>query len=117
ALIVTAIGSQGQGPYYQRVYRANSDGTNFTQVANIDSTRTGGMVDIAISPNNDVFVLTVHIEEGHYKEIIFHISNNNEISRFIEISAGRDPKSIDVDSKGNVWFCTTVGVFRVVPSR
>ena len=27
----------------------------------------------------------------------------------------KNPKSIDVDSNGNVWFCTTVGVFKIAP--
>ena len=47
--------------------------------------------------------------------MIYRISNDTEISMFMEISGGRDPKSIDVDSNGNIWFGTTVGVFRIVP--
>jgi len=108
ALIVTAKGSKGQGPYYQRVYRADADGTNLVQIANLDSGRTGGMVDIAVGPENDVFVLTIQVGS----EVIYRIDQNNTVSEFIVMGTGRDPKSIDVDPAGNVWFCTTVGVFR-----
>ena len=109
-LIVTAAGSQGQGPYYQRVYRADADGTNLIEVANLDSGRPYGMVDIAIGPDNELFVLTVQEDA----EIIYRISQDNDVSEFIVMGMGRDPQSIDVDPDGNVWFCTTVGVFRAV---
>jgi len=110
ALIVTAHGSKGLGPLYQRIYRANIDGTNLVQVANLDSERICGMVDIAVGPDNDLYVLTIH--EGF--EGIHRIDQNNTVSKFITFNAGRDPKSIDVDPSGNVWFCTTIGIFRVI---
>jgi len=114
ALIVTAIGSQGQGPYYQRVYRADADGTNLTQVANLDSERIGGMVDVAVGPEDDVFVLTCHRGREDFREEIHRIDQSNTVSKFMVFSAGNDPKSIDVDPAGNLWFCTTVGVFWAV---
>ena len=113
ALIVTVEGSKGQGPLYQRVYRADAEGTNLTKVAELDSKRIAGMVDISIGPENEVYVLTCQ-QNSRLTEIIYRISNKNEISEFLEISAGRDPKSLDVDLNGNVWFCTTVGVFCAV---
>ena len=110
ALIVTAAGSQGQGPYYQRVYRADADGKNLTKVANLDSSRPYGMVDIAIGSDNDIYVLTCQEDS----EVIYRLDKNNTLSEFIIIGTGRDPKSIDVDPAGNLWFCTAVGVFRAV---
>lgn len=110
ALIVTAAGSQGQGPYYQRVYRADADGKNLTEVANLDSSRPYGMVDISIGPGGEIFVLTVQEDA----EIIYRISQDNNVSEFIVMGTGRDPKSLDVDPVGNIWFCTTVGIFCAV---
>ena len=112
AFIVTARGSPGRGPFYQRVYRANADGTGLIQVASMDCNRTGGMVDIAVGPDDDLFVLALQDDS----EQIYHIDRNNTVSEFLIISTGRDPKSIDVDPEGNVWFCTTVGVFRITAS-
>lgn len=112
ALIVTAEGSKGHGPYYQRVYRADADGTNLTQIATLDSNRIAGMVDIAVGPNNDVFVLTCQ-KNQRFSEVFYRINSENEVTKFLEMGAGRDPKSMDIDPAGNVWFCTTVGIFRV----
>lgn len=112
ALIVTARGSLGQGPFYQRVYRANADGSNLVEIANFDSDRTCGMVDIAVAPNNDIFVLSVQ----ESSEMIYRIDQNNAISVFVDIFIGNDPKSIDVDPHGNLWFSTTTGIFRVTPN-
>lgn len=113
ALIVTAVGSMGQGPYYQRVYRADADGTSLTLIANLDSERIAGMVDIAVGPNNsEVFVLTVQKIDGVFFDPIYRVDENGTVSEFIRICAGRDPKSIDVDPAGNVWFSTMLGVFR-----
>ena len=114
--IVTALGSKGHGPYYQRVYRADADGTNSIEIANFDSGRIGGMVDICVDMDTNVFILVCLGKTGD-GEAIYRISNDMEISKIVEIRAGRDPQSIDVDSDGNLWFCTTVGVFRVTPSE
>jgi streptogramin lyase len=84
-----------------------------TQIANLDSERIAGMVDIAVGTDNAVYVLTCQIGS----ETIYRIDQSNTVSEFLSIRTGRDPKSIDVDSNGNLWFCTTVGVFRVTPSR
>ncbi|MFC1902496.1 hypothetical protein ACFLX4_00290 [Chloroflexota bacterium] len=113
AFIVTARGSPGRGPFYQRVYRANADGTDLVQVASMDCNRTGGMVDISFGLDNDLFVLALQDDS----ERIYHIDQNNTVSGLLTINPGRDPKSIDVDPEGNVWFCTTVGVFRVTGSK
>ncbi len=117
--IVTALGSKLQGPYYQRVYRANADGTNLIEIANFDSERIAGMVDISVDMDNNVFVLICLQKTGDggpiYREAIYRIDNDMEISKIVEIRAGRDPQSIDVDSDGNIWFSTTVGVFRATP--
>ena len=118
--IVSALGSKGDGPYYQRVYRANADGTNLIEIANFDSGRVGGQVDISVDMDNNVFVLICLGKTGDpvsWGEAIYRIDNDMEISKIVEIRAGRDPKSIDVDSDGNIWFCTTVGVFRATPSE
>ncbi|MBA7561438.1 hypothetical protein ES708_03076 [subsurface metagenome] len=116
AFIVTAQLSKTLGGFYQRVYQANSDGTNLTEIANFDCERVGGMVDIAMDNNNNIFVLVCLGKTG-VGEAIYRIGNNMEISKLIEIRGGRDPESIDVDSEGNVWFCTAVGVFRLIHSE
>ncbi len=118
-IIVNAIGSKLQGPYYQRVYRANADGTNLIEIANFDSSRIFGMVDISVDMDNNVFVLICleQTEDRTGSEAISRIDNDMEISKIVEIRGGRDPKSIDVDSDGNIWFSTTVGVFRATPSE
>ncbi len=119
--IVTALGSKLQGPYYQRVYRANADGTNLIEIANFDSGRIGGMVDISVDIDHNVYVLIClgKTEDGEviYRDAIYRIDNDMEISKIVEIRGGRDPKSIDVDSDGNIWLPTTVGVFRATPSE
>lgn len=114
--VVTAIGSKGQGPFYQRVYQVSADGTNMKEVANFDSGRIGGMVDIAVDHDNNIFVCVCEGTTGD-GEAIFRISNNKEVVRYLGIRAGRDPDSIDVDSSGNVWLCTTIGVFRITRSN
>ncbi|MGA3094150.1 MAG: hypothetical protein ABSD79_02025, partial [Dehalococcoidales bacterium] len=108
ALIVTAMATAGQGPLYQRVYRANADGSNLTLIAKLDSSRTSGMEDITVGPDDDIYVLTAQKSN----EVIYRIDQNNKVSKFIAIATGRDPKSIDMDCYGNLWFCTTVGIFR-----
>jgi hypothetical protein len=115
ALIVTALGSKGQGPFFQRVYQAKADGTNLVEVANFDSKRIDGLVDIAVDHDNNIFVYVCQEGTTGSGEVIYRISNKMEISTLVKIGAGRDPKSIDVDSHGNVWFCTTIGVFRITP--
>ena len=114
AAIVTALGSLGQGPYYQRAYIANSDGGNLTEVANLDSNRIGGMVDIAIAQNNDIFVLTVQDSS----DSIYRIDHQSHITtEFIRCDTGNDPTSFDVDPAGNVWITTTKGIFRAEPTK
>jgi len=115
AIIVTALGSKSQGPFYQRVYQANSDGTDLIEVANFDSKRIGGMVDITIDHDNNIFIYVCQEETTGGGEVIYCISSDKEISTLMKIMGGRDPKSIDVDPMGNIWFGTTVGVFRLKP--
>ncbi len=111
ALIVTAKGSASQGPYLQRVYRANADGSNLKEITRLDSSRIAGMVDISVGPKNDIFVLTPRGKTGD-PDSIYHIDQNGKVSEAVQICAGRDPKSIDVDPSGNIWFGSTLGVFR-----
>lgn len=115
ALTVTAMATKAQGPFYQHVYKADADGTNMTQVANLESDTTGGFVDITVSPQGDVFILQA--QSATIGAMIYRITKNNEVLKFLQLRGGIDPKSIDVDSGGNVWFCTTVGVFRATRSR
>ena len=108
ALIVTAVATPGQGPLYQRVYRANPDGSDLALIANLDCVRTSGMEDITVGPDNDIYVFTLQKNT----EIVYRIDQNNKVFKFIVIATGRDPKSIDMDFLGNLWICTTVGIFR-----
>jgi Tfp pilus assembly protein PilF len=108
-IFVNAPVTNGRGPLCQRVYRADADGYNLTEVAALDSGRIGGMVDIAAGPEGDIFVKSPH--EGY--DGIHHIDRNNNLSEILLFHPGRDLKSIDVDPKGNVWFCSTLGIFRV----
>jgi len=112
AFIVTAIGSKGLGPCYQRVYRAEADGTNLTLLGNFDSSRITGMFDIAVGPNNEVLAFTCQKDERFY-ETIYLIDNDGKVSKFMNMNAGRDPKGMDMDQNGNVWLCTTVGLFYI----
>jgi len=113
-LFVTAKGSSSQGPYLQRVYRADEDGSNLREIARLDSSRIAGMVDIAVGSNNDLFVLTMQGETGG-PDSIYRIDQDGKTSEAVHICAGRDPKSIDVDPSGNIWFSTTLGVFKAIP--
>ncbi|MBI2874263.1 MAG: hypothetical protein HYY09_04195 [Firmicutes bacterium] len=115
ALIVSARGSPGQGPWYQRVYRADADGMELTQIAELDSKRIGGMVDIAVDPRGDVFVLTTQGDTGGPDEIL-RIDRNLQVSRAVHVCAGRDPQSIDVDPSAGIWFTTMFGIFRATPA-
>jgi DNA-binding beta-propeller fold protein YncE len=117
ALIVTAKGSASQGPYIQRVYRADADGSNLREIARLDSNRVAGMVDIAIGPDNSVFVLNMQGESNFGSDSIYKIDKNNEVTEVVDICLGRDPESIDVDSSGNIWFGSTLGVFQAKPAR
>lgn len=114
ALIATAVVAWGQGPFYQRVFRANPDGTGLREIANLDSRRTGGPVDIAVGPNNDVFVLVLEPQGTTGGGLIFTASKDSgEVTEIVYLCAGNDPKSIDVDPAGNLWFSATNGVYRV----
>jgi hypothetical protein len=111
-LIVTALGSKNEGPYLQRVYRADANGENLTEIANFDSSRIAGMVDIAIAPNHEIFVLTV--QDG-YQDMIYKIDEDNNQRPVVGVCGGHDPTSIDVDANGHLWFSTTTGIFQVLP--
>ncbi|MDD5289017.1 MAG: PDZ domain-containing protein, partial [Dehalococcoidales bacterium] len=113
AFIVTAVGSKGQGPSYQRVYRAEADGRNLTLIGTFDSSRIGVMPDIAVGPKNEVIVFTHQKDVGRFYETIYLIDNDGNTSRFLEMKAGRDPKGMDMDINGNVWLGTTVGLFYI----
>ena len=112
ALIVTARGSASRGPFLQRVYRADADGLNLKEIARLDSPRVGGMVDIAVSPNNKVFVLTNQGEAIGGSDSIYRIDENNKAAEVIHVCNGHDPQSIDIDSAGNIWISTTIGIFK-----
>lgn len=117
AMIVTGLGSYyNDGPYYQRVYRANSDGSNLTLLANLDCQRVGGMVDIAVAPDGNIYVLAVTGSVGS-SDVIYRLGSTGEnLMPFVDIKAGNDPKSIDVDANGNLWFSTTTGIFVAEPN-
>jgi len=114
ALIVTARGSASQGPYIQRVYRTDADGSNLKEIAHLDSGRVAGMVDIAVGPDNSVFVLSMQGEIPNVggSDSIYKIDKNNEVTEVVYICPGRDPESIDIDSAGNIWFSSTLGIFK-----
>jgi streptogramin lyase len=112
ALIVTARGSASRGPFLQRVYRADADGSNLKEIARLDSPRVAGLVDIAVSPDNKVFVLTNQGEAMGGSDSIYRIDENNKAAEAIHICNGHDPQSIDIDSAGNIWFSTTIGIFK-----
>lgn len=112
-LMITAHGSEGRGPFCQRVYRADANGENLTLIATLDSNRTGGMIDIAVDPQNNMFILSPQ----ENSEVIYRIDQSNTLSRHLVFKSGRDPNALDVDFDGNVWFCTTIGVFRIVHQK
>jgi len=117
AIIATAKGSVSQGPYIQRVYRADADGANLREIARLDSGRVAGMVDIAVGPDNSVFVLTMRGERPNVggSDSIYKIDKDNKTTEAVYICPGRDPESIDVDPAGNIWFGSTLGVFKATP--
>src|SRR3989344_4068206 len=116
-LIVTARGSASQGPFIQRVYRANADGANLREIARLDSGRVAGMVDIAVDRDNNIFVLTMQGDKPNVggSDSIYKIDKNNKVTEAVYICPGIDPESIDVDSAGNIWFGSTLGVFKATP--
>jgi streptogramin lyase len=109
-LMVTAHGADGRGPFCQRVYRCDINGENLSLIATLDSDRTGGMIDIAGDHNNNVFVLSPQKNS----EVIYRIDENHNVSKILVFQSGRDPNALDVSPEGNVWFCTTIGVFRLL---
>ncbi len=114
--IAAARGTAWQGPYHQRVFHADAYGRGLREIANLDSNRIGGMVDIAAGPDGDVFVLAVVHDPYRFGwDSVFRIGRDGEVSEVIRVQAGRDPRSIDVDEAGNIWIGTTLGVFRAVP--
>ena len=117
AIIATAKGSASQGPYIQRVYRADADGSNLQEIARLDSGRVAGMVDIAVDRDNNVFVLTMQGEKPNVggSDSIYKIDKNGKTTEAVHICPGRDPESIDVDPNGNIWFGSTLGVFKATP--
>jgi len=114
-LIVTAKSSASQGPFIQRVYRANADGANLREIARLDSGRISGMVDIAVGSDNSIFVLIMQGEENFGSDSIYKIDKDNKVTEVVDACLGHDPESIDVDSAGNIWFGSTLGVFKAIP--
>jgi uncharacterized protein (TIGR03437 family) len=114
AMVVSATKFAGQS--YQRVYRANLDGSAFRQVANLDSQRNGCQVDISAAPNGDLYVLGCVFgsggSAGSYNSI-FLIDESNVPREAVRIASGNDPSSLWVDDQGNLWFSATNGVYRV----
>jgi len=115
ALIVTAKSSTSQGPFIQRVYRADADGANLREIARFDSGRISGMVDIAVGSDSSIFVLIMRGESNSGSDSIYKIDENNEVTEAVDACLGRDPESIDVDSEGHIWFGSTLGVFKATP--
>jgi uncharacterized protein (TIGR03437 family) len=114
AIVVSATTSAGHS--YQRVYRVNPDGSDFRQVANLDSQRNGCQVDISAAPNSDLYVLGCVFgsggSAGSYNSI-FLIDESNMPVEVVRIASGNDPSSLWVDDQGNLWFSATNGVYRV----
>jgi len=111
--IVVAIQTLS-GQCYQRVYRANPDGSALREVANLDSRRLGCMVDIAAAPNGDLYVLGCAAGPVGSPDSIFRIDESNVPVEVVRIGPGNDPRSIAVDGQGNLWFTATNGVYRVL---
>jgi len=113
-IIATGIVQEGQGPYLQRVYQADANGSHLTEIANLDSQRIAGMVDVAVGPDGSVYALVVTGSTGS-PDSIFRIEPGQSPVEAIRIQAGRDPRSIDVGPDGVIWFGTTLGVFCAIP--
>jgi uncharacterized protein (TIGR03437 family) len=111
AMVVSATTSAGHS--YQRVYRANLDGSDFREVANLDSQRMGCQVDISAAPNGDLYVLGCVSGTTGTHNSIFLIDESNVPREAVRIATGNDPSSLWVDDQGNLWFSATNGVYRV----
>ena len=114
ALIVTARGTLEHGPYVQRVYQADGNGTGLTEIANLDCRRVAGMVDIAVDPSGVVYVLALTGDTGS-GEVVFRVAPGEDPVEAIRVESGRDPRSMDVGADGSIWLGTTLGVFRAYP--
>ena len=110
-MIVTARATMQRGPYIQRIYQANADGSGLTEIANMDCQRVAGMVDVAVDAFGTVYALCVTGSTGS-GDWIFRIEPGEGPQAVVLINAGRDPRSIDVGVDGTIWFGTTLGVFR-----
>ena len=113
AILAAASVSAATGPTYQRVFRANLDGSRFREVANLDSQRVGCMIDLAAAPNGDLYALVCAAGGTGSPDSIFRIDESNLPVEVVRLAPGNDPKSVAVDSQGNLWFTATNGVYRV----
>ena len=114
ALIVAARGTPQHGPYIQRVYQTEADGSGLDLIGNLDCNRVAGMVDVAVDSFGVVYALGVTGDTGD-ADVIFRIVPGQPPVQAVSIEAGRDPRSIDIGADGTLWFGTTLGVFRVDP--
>lgn len=114
AMIATAMGDWTTGGYFQRVFRLDDAGNQLIEIANYDSNRVGGMVDLKIAADNTIYVLTCQGSTGG-PDVIYRIDSENNSNKFVEVKAGNDPKSVAVDSSGRLYFSTTKGIYRVSP--
>ena len=87
------------------------------EMGGFDGGRVAGMVDIAVDRDNNVFVLTMQGEKPNVggSDSIYKIDKNGKTTEAVHICPGRDPESIDVDPNGNIWFGSTLGVFKATP--
>jgi hypothetical protein len=52
-------------------------------------------------------------DSDRFCETVYLIDNDGNISEFLQMRTGRDPKGMDMDINGNVWLGTTVGLFYI----
>jgi uncharacterized protein (TIGR03437 family) len=110
-MVASAMTFSNRG--YQRVYRANLDGSGFREVANLDSLAGGCPVDIAATPNGDLYVLGCGPGTPIRYDAIFLIDESNVPREAVRIAVGNDPCALSVDDQGNLWFSATTGVYRI----
>lgn len=103
--------NQGIGPTFSSLLRITTDG-DVKGLAKFTDEVPACMVDLAISPSGDVFLLAHPALSGESSFEIRKVTPAGEVSVFAA-SLPVDPLGIAINTKGDIFFSCSTGIYRI----